>query len=130
MKAGQEPSPESATDVVPAAPSKPQEFNLVLLTTASEQDGDEVGSEPTEVHCVVSLEVSDPTALASTLQILPAKEQVPTVPRKRSRVDTGETSRPAALASPLLWACMLRHRPAHPPPFPARPSWMAHLCFQ
>uniref|UniRef100_A0A8C0WVK2 FLYWCH-type zinc finger-containing protein 1 n=1 Tax=Castor canadensis TaxID=51338 RepID=A0A8C0WVK2_CASCN len=61
MKAGQEPSPESATDVVPAAP---------------------------KVHCVVSLEVSDPTALASTLQILPAKEQVPTVPRKRSRVDT------------------------------------------
>ncbi|XP_004864746.1 FLYWCH-type zinc finger-containing protein 1 isoform X1 [Heterocephalus glaber] len=79
MKAAQEPSPETSMDVVPADPSEPQEFsNLVLLTT-SDQQGLEVDSDPTEVHCVISLEMVDPSTLASTLQILPAEEQVQAV---------------------------------------------------
>ncbi|KFO23870.1 FLYWCH-type zinc finger-containing protein 1 [Fukomys damarensis] len=76
MKPAQEPSLEPSMDGVPADPSEPQEFpNLVLLTT-SDQEGVEVGADPTEVHCVISLEVVDPSTLASNLQILPAEEQV------------------------------------------------------
>ncbi|XP_033091950.1 FLYWCH-type zinc finger-containing protein 1 isoform X7 [Trachypithecus francoisi] len=72
MKAGQEPCPEAATDVVPAAPRK---FSKLVLLTASNQDEDGVGSKPQEVHCVLSLEMAGPATLASTLQILPVEEQ-------------------------------------------------------
>uniref|UniRef100_A0A2K6FNQ5 FLYWCH-type zinc finger-containing protein 1 n=1 Tax=Propithecus coquereli TaxID=379532 RepID=A0A2K6FNQ5_PROCO len=75
VKAGQEPSPEPGTDVVPAAPSKPEEFSKLVLLTASNQGGDGVDSKPRGVRCIVSLETSGPTILASTLQILPAEEQ-------------------------------------------------------
>ncbi|XP_030653551.1 FLYWCH-type zinc finger-containing protein 1 isoform X2 [Nomascus leucogenys] len=75
VKAGQEPSPEPATDVVPAAPRKPREFPKLVLLTASNQDEDGVGSKPQEVHCVLSLEMAGPATLASTLQILPVEEQ-------------------------------------------------------
>nr|XP_054308917.1 FLYWCH-type zinc finger-containing protein 1 isoform X3 [Pongo pygmaeus] len=72
VKAGQEPSPEPATDVVPAAP---REFSKLVLLTASNQDEDGVGSKPQEVHCVLSLEMAGPATLATTLQILPVEEQ-------------------------------------------------------
>uniref|UniRef100_A0A2K6A6B2 FLYWCH-type zinc finger-containing protein 1 n=1 Tax=Mandrillus leucophaeus TaxID=9568 RepID=A0A2K6A6B2_MANLE len=75
VKAGQEPSPEPATDVVPAAPRKPRKFSKLVLLTASNQDEDGVGSKPQEVHCVLSLEMAGPATLASTLQILPVEEQ-------------------------------------------------------
>ncbi|XP_045398315.1 FLYWCH-type zinc finger-containing protein 1 isoform X5 [Lemur catta] len=75
MKAGQEPSPEPGMDIIPAAPIKPEEFSKLVLLTASNQDGDEVESVPKGVRCIVSLETSGPTILASTLQILPAEEQ-------------------------------------------------------
>ncbi|XP_015446615.1 FLYWCH-type zinc finger-containing protein 1 isoform X2 [Pteropus alecto] len=101
VKAGQEPSPESpetGTDVVPTAPTKPKEFsNLVLLTTSTE-NGNGVGAQPKGVHCVMSLEMSGPDTLARTLQILPAEEQggavqpSPQAPeQKRNKPDTAPT---------------------------------------
>ncbi|XP_016066874.1 PREDICTED: FLYWCH-type zinc finger-containing protein 1 isoform X1 [Miniopterus natalensis] len=78
VKAGQEPSPESpetGTDVVPTAPTKPKEFSNLVLLTASTENRDGVGSLPNGVHCVISLEMSGPDTLARTLQILPAEEQ-------------------------------------------------------
>ncbi|XP_032113762.1 FLYWCH-type zinc finger-containing protein 1 isoform X3 [Sapajus apella] len=72
VKAGQEPSPKPGTDVIPAAPRK---FSKLVLLTASTQDEDGVACNPQEVHCVLSLEMADPTTLARTLQILPAEEQ-------------------------------------------------------
>ncbi|XP_032001250.1 FLYWCH-type zinc finger-containing protein 1 isoform X2 [Hylobates moloch] len=75
VKAGQEPSPEPATDVVPAAPRKPREFPKLVLLTASNQDEDGVGSKPQEVHCVLSLEMAGTASLASTLHILPVEQQ-------------------------------------------------------
>nr|XP_012599245.1 FLYWCH-type zinc finger-containing protein 1 isoform X5 [Microcebus murinus]XP_012599246.1 FLYWCH-type zinc finger-containing protein 1 isoform X6 [Microcebus murinus] len=74
MKAGQEPSPELGTDVILAAPSKPEEFSELVLLTASDQGGDGVDFETRGVRCIVSLETSGPNILASTLQILPAEE--------------------------------------------------------
>ncbi|PNJ16914.1 FLYWCH1 isoform 5 [Pongo abelii] len=71
VKAGQEPSPEPATDV----PAAPREFSKLVLLTASNQDEDGVGSKPQEVHCVLSLEMAGPATLATTLQILPVEEQ-------------------------------------------------------
>ncbi|XP_030781226.1 FLYWCH-type zinc finger-containing protein 1 isoform X5 [Rhinopithecus roxellana] len=94
MKAGQEPCPEPATDVVPAAPRK---FSKLVLLTASNQDEDGVGSKPQEVHCVLSLEMAGPATLASTLQILPVEEQGRVVQpalqmpeQKCSKLDTGQ----------------------------------------
>uniref|UniRef100_A0A7N9DDU1 FLYWCH-type zinc finger-containing protein 1 n=1 Tax=Macaca fascicularis TaxID=9541 RepID=A0A7N9DDU1_MACFA len=75
VKAGQEPSPEPGTEVVPAAPRKPRKFSKLVLLTASNQDEDGVGSKPQEVHCVLSLEMAGPATLASTLEILPVEEQ-------------------------------------------------------
>ncbi|XP_036166424.1 FLYWCH-type zinc finger-containing protein 1 isoform X1 [Myotis myotis] len=78
MKTGQEPSPETGTDVVPAAPTDPADpneyFNLVLVTVCT-GDGDGVDSLPKEVHCAMSLEMSGPDTLGRTLQTLPAEEQ-------------------------------------------------------
>lgn len=99
MKAAQEPSPEPSMDVVLADPSEPQEFSNLVLLTAADQEGNEVGSDPTEVHCIISLEMADPSTLSSTLQILPAEGQVQAVQPhrwssglKRSKLETGETS--------------------------------------
>uniref|UniRef100_A0A2K5EGF5 FLYWCH-type zinc finger-containing protein 1 n=1 Tax=Aotus nancymaae TaxID=37293 RepID=A0A2K5EGF5_AOTNA len=96
LKAGQEPSPEPGTDVVPAAPRK---FSKLVLLTASTQDEDGVGCNPQEVHCVLSLEMADPTTLARTLQILPAEEQggvvqpAPQMPEQKcSKLDTAPQS--------------------------------------
>lgn len=119
VKAGQEPSPESpetGTDVVPTAPTKPKEFsNLVLLTTSTE-NGNGVGSQPKGVHCVMSLEMSGPDTLARTLQILPAEEQggavqpSPQAPeQKRNKPDTGE------FRACCPWPCMLTLGPPHTP---------------
>ncbi|XP_047636747.1 FLYWCH-type zinc finger-containing protein 1 [Phacochoerus africanus] len=69
VKAGQEPCPESpepGTDVVPAAPTKPKFSKLILLVASDSGDGED---------CVMSLEMSDPDALAGNPQILPAEEQ-------------------------------------------------------
>ncbi|ELK36428.1 FLYWCH-type zinc finger-containing protein 1 [Myotis davidii] len=78
MKTGQEPSPETGTDVAPAAPTDPADpneyFNLVLVTVCT-GDGDGVDSLPKEVHCAMSLEMSGPDTLGRTLQTLPAEEQ-------------------------------------------------------
>nr|XP_025840430.1 FLYWCH-type zinc finger-containing protein 1 isoform X2 [Vulpes vulpes] len=79
VKAGQEPSPESpepGTDVVPAAPTKPEEFSKVVLLTVSSENVDGVDSQPEGGHCVVSLEMSGPDTLARMPQILPVEEQV------------------------------------------------------
>ncbi|XP_019489851.1 PREDICTED: FLYWCH-type zinc finger-containing protein 1 isoform X2 [Hipposideros armiger] len=78
MKAGQEPSPESpepGTDVVPIGPTKPKEFSNLVLLTASTENRDGVGSQPTGMQCVMSLGISGPDTLARTLQVLPAEEQ-------------------------------------------------------
>uniref|UniRef100_H0VA94 FLYWCH-type zinc finger-containing protein 1 n=1 Tax=Cavia porcellus TaxID=10141 RepID=H0VA94_CAVPO len=95
MKAAQEPSPEPSMDVVLADPSEPQEFSNLVLLTAADQEGNEVGSDPTEVHCIISLEMADPSTLSSTLQILPAEGQVQAVQPhrwssglKRSKLET------------------------------------------
>uniref|UniRef100_A0A8D0PZI1 FLYWCH-type zinc finger-containing protein 1 n=1 Tax=Sus scrofa TaxID=9823 RepID=A0A8D0PZI1_PIG len=69
VKAGQEPCPESpepGTDVVPEAPTKPKFSKLILLVASDSGDGED---------CVMSLEMSDPDALAGTPQILPAEKQ-------------------------------------------------------
>ncbi|XP_040491401.1 FLYWCH-type zinc finger-containing protein 1 isoform X2 [Ursus maritimus] len=98
VKAGQEPSPESpepGTDVVPAAPTKPKEFSKLVLLTVSTENVDGVDSQPKGGHCVVSLEMSGPDALARTPQILPVEEQVGAVQptpqepeQKRNKPDT------------------------------------------
>ena len=69
VKAGQEPCPESpepGTDVGPEAPTKPKFSKLILLVASDSGDGED---------CVMSLEMSDPDALAGTPQILPAEKQ-------------------------------------------------------
>lgn len=106
VKAGQEPSPEPGTEVVPAAPRKPRKFSKLVLLTASNQDEDGVGSKPQEVHCVLSLEMAGPATLASTLEILPVEEQgrvaqpaLQMPEQKCSKLDTGEVW-PAAPAQP------------------------------
>ncbi|XP_032183681.1 FLYWCH-type zinc finger-containing protein 1 isoform X4 [Mustela erminea] len=79
VKAGQEPSPESpepGTNVVPVAPTKPQEFSELVLLTASTESVDGADSQPKGRHCVLSLEMSSPDALARTPQILSVEEQV------------------------------------------------------
>ncbi|XP_053410212.1 FLYWCH-type zinc finger-containing protein 1 isoform X2 [Nycticebus coucang] len=96
MNASQEPlSPELGRDVVPAATKDPEEFSELVLLTVCNQDGDEIDSEPKEVHCIMSLEMSGPTTFASTLQILPAEEQgsivqpaPPVTEQIRSKLDT------------------------------------------
>ncbi|XP_023567259.1 FLYWCH-type zinc finger-containing protein 1 isoform X2 [Octodon degus] len=66
MKAAQEPS------LGPSMGAAAAEFsNLVLLP--SDQAGGQVGCDPSEVHCVLSLELIDPSTLTSTL--LPAEEE-------------------------------------------------------
>ena len=100
VKAGQEPSPESpepGTDVVPAAPTKPEEFSKLVLLTVSTENVDGVDSQPEGGHCVVSLEMSGPDTLARMPQILQVEEQVgavqPTLQapeQYRSKPDTGE----------------------------------------
>ncbi|XP_029802503.1 FLYWCH-type zinc finger-containing protein 1 isoform X2 [Suricata suricatta] len=101
VKAGQEPSPESpepGTDVIPAAPMKPEEFSKLVLLEASTENVDEVDSQTKEGHCIITLEVCDPDTLARTPPILPGEEQAGTVqppPRvpehKRSQPDTAPT---------------------------------------
>ncbi|CAD7683442.1 unnamed protein product [Nyctereutes procyonoides] len=79
VKAGQEPSPESpepGTDVVPTAPTKPEEFSKLVLLTVSTENVDGVDSQPEGGHCVVSLEMSGPDTLARMPQILTVEEQV------------------------------------------------------
>uniref|UniRef100_A0A8C7BVN8 FLYWCH-type zinc finger-containing protein N-terminal domain-containing protein n=1 Tax=Neovison vison TaxID=452646 RepID=A0A8C7BVN8_NEOVI len=100
VKAGQEPSPESpepGTNVVPVAPTKPQEFSELVLLTASTESVDGVDSQPEGGHCVLSLEMSSPDALARTPQILSVEEQVGAVrptpqafEQKHNKPDTGE----------------------------------------
>ncbi|XP_023369641.1 FLYWCH-type zinc finger-containing protein 1 isoform X2 [Otolemur garnettii] len=76
MNASQEPlSLELVTDEIPAATKDPEEFPEYVLLTVCNPDGDEMDTEPKEVHCIMSLEMSDPATFASTLQILPAEEQ-------------------------------------------------------
>ncbi|KAM4819985.1 FLYWCH-type zinc finger-containing protein 1 isoform 2-T3 [Thomomys bottae] len=77
-KAGQEPRPQRVTSVIQTVPK--------ILTTSS-VDGCGVGSKPMVGRSTVSPETSAPPTLTSTLPTPPAKEQVQTVPRKRSRVD-------------------------------------------
>lgn len=115
MKAGQEPSPESpepGTDVVPIAPTKPKEFSNLVLLTASTENRDGVGSQPTGMQCVMSLGISGPDTLARTLQVLPAEEQGGAVQpnfqaseQRSIKPDTGE------FWACYPWPCMLILRP-------------------
>lgn len=124
MKAGQEPSPESpepGTDVVPAAPTKPKEFSKLVLLTVSTENVDGVDSQPKGGHCVVSLEMSGPDALARTPQILPVEEQVGAVqptPRepeqKRNKPDTSEFQAYCSWPGPLCGPACSDIDPVHP----------------
>ncbi|XP_066238889.1 FLYWCH-type zinc finger-containing protein 1 isoform X1 [Saccopteryx leptura] len=97
VRAGQEPSPETGTDVVPTVPTKPKEFPNLVLLTASTENGDGVCPQPGAVHCIMSLEMSGPDTLARTLQILPAEEHgVPVQPS--SQVLEPKCSRPDTAA--------------------------------
>ncbi|XP_023053461.1 FLYWCH family member 2 isoform X2 [Piliocolobus tephrosceles] len=93
VKAGQEPSPEPGTEVVPAAPRKPRKFSKLVLLTASKDSTKVAGAKRKGVHCVMSLGVPGPATLAKALlQIHPeaqrAIEAAPQEPeQKRSRQD-------------------------------------------
>ncbi|XP_072607590.1 FLYWCH-type zinc finger-containing protein 1 isoform X14 [Vulpes vulpes] len=120
VKAGQEPSPESpepGTDVVPAAPTKPEEFSKVVLLTVSSENVDGVDSQPEGGHCVVSLEMSGPDTLARMPQILPVEEQVgavqPTLQapeQYRSKPDTGELRPPLEFLRTCYGGSFLVHQ--------------------
>ncbi|XP_062956190.1 FLYWCH family member 2 [Cynocephalus volans] len=104
MKAGQEPSPEPGTDVIPAAPRKPRKFSKLVLLTASKDSAKVAGAKRKGVHCIMSLGVPGPATLAKALlkthpEAQRAIEAAPQEPeQKRSRLDPGEA--PAASAGP------------------------------
>ncbi|KAM9209628.1 FLYWCH-type zinc finger-containing protein 1 isoform 2-T2 [Dugong dugon] len=93
VRAGQEPAREPGMDVIPVAPRIPKKFPKLVLLAASSHRSHGLGSRPKDTHCVMSLEMSGPDALARTLQVLPAEEQgailsSPQAPEpKRSRLD-------------------------------------------
>ncbi|XP_008564502.1 PREDICTED: FLYWCH family member 2 isoform X2 [Galeopterus variegatus] len=93
MKAGQEPSPEPGTDVIPAAPRKPRKFSKLVLLTASKDSAKVAGAKRKGVHCIMSLGVPGPATLAKALlkthpEAQRAIEAAPQEPeQKRSRLD-------------------------------------------
>lgn len=105
MKAGQEPSsesPETGTDVVPAAPRKPRKFSKLVLLTASKDSAKVAGAKRKGVHCIMSLGVPGPATLAKALlkthpEAQRAIEAAPQeLEQKRSKLDTGEAPVPAS----------------------------------
>ncbi|XP_055460491.1 FLYWCH family member 2 isoform X1 [Psammomys obesus] len=66
-KAGQEPTPQPGTDVVPAAPRKPRKFSKLVLLTASKDSPKVAGAKRKGVHCIMSLGVPGPATLAKAL---------------------------------------------------------------
>ncbi|XP_048187916.1 FLYWCH-type zinc finger-containing protein 1 isoform X3 [Perognathus longimembris pacificus] len=78
--AGSKPMDRAGPKPMDGAGSKP-------MDGAGSKPMDGTGSNPVDTSCVVSLETSAPPTLTSTFPTPPAKEQVPAVPRKRSRVD-------------------------------------------
>lgn len=97
VKAGQEPSPESpetGTDVIPAAPRKPRKFSKLVLLTASKDSAKVTGAKRKGVHCIMSLGVPGPATLAKALlkthpEAQRAIEAAPQEPeQKRSKLDT------------------------------------------
>ncbi|XP_073915071.1 FLYWCH family member 2 [Castor canadensis] len=93
MKAGQEPSPEPGTDMVPAAPRKPRKFSKLVLLTASKDSAKVAGAKRKGVHCIMSLGVPGPATLAKALlkthpEAQRAIEAAPQEPeQKRSKLD-------------------------------------------
>ncbi|CAD7683441.1 unnamed protein product [Nyctereutes procyonoides] len=93
VKAGQEPSPEPGTDVVPAAPRKPRKFSKLVLLTASKDSAKVAGAKRKGVHCIMSLGVPGPATLAKALlKIHPEAQRAIEVPpqepeQKRSKLD-------------------------------------------
>ncbi|XP_019575160.1 FLYWCH family member 2 [Rhinolophus sinicus] len=97
VKPGQEPSsesPETGTDVVPAAPRKPRKFSKLVLLTASKDSAKVAGAKRKGVHCIMSLGVPGPATLAKALlkthpEAQRAIEAAPQEPeQKRSKLDT------------------------------------------
>ncbi|XP_042636724.1 FLYWCH-type zinc finger-containing protein 1 [Orycteropus afer afer] len=94
MRAGQEPTREPGTDLIPAAPRIPKRFPRLVLLAAAGHSRHGLGSRPKGTHCIMSLEMSGPDTLTKALQILPAKERSAVPPStwppevKRLRLDT------------------------------------------
>jgi hypothetical protein len=114
MKAGQEPSPEPGTDMVPAAPRKPRKFSKLVLLTASKDSAKVAGAKRKGVHCIMSLGVPGPATLAKALlkthpEAQRAIEAAPQEPeQKRSKLDPGEApgveaAPPRDRAAPHRW---------------------------
>ncbi|XP_016818635.1 FLYWCH family member 2 [Cricetulus griseus] len=93
MKAGQEPTPQPGTDVVPAAPRKPRKCSKLVLLTASKDSAKVAGAKRKGVHCIMSLGVPGPATLAKALlkthpEAQRAIEAAPQEPeQKRSKLD-------------------------------------------
>ncbi|KAG8506420.1 LOW QUALITY PROTEIN: FLYWCH-type zinc finger-containing protein 1 [Galemys pyrenaicus] len=94
VQAGQEPPPEPGTDVVPAAPTKPRKFSKLVLLTAAKDSTRVAGAKRRGVHCIMSLGVPGPAALAKALlkthpEAQRALEAPPEPEQKRSKLGTG-----------------------------------------
>lgn len=111
MKAGQEPTPQPGTDVVPAAPRKPRKFSKLVLLTASKDSAKVAGAKRKGVHCIMSLGVPGPATLAKALlkthpEAQRAIEATPQEPeQKRSKLNLGEAliadAAPSKIPGPL-----------------------------
>lgn len=106
-KAGQEPTPQPGTDVVPAAPRKPRKFSKLVLLTASKDSPKVAGAKRKGVHCIMSLGVPGPATLAKALlkthpeaqRAIEAARQEPE--QKRSKLDSGEAPVAGAVPSKI-----------------------------
>ncbi|XP_006163062.1 FLYWCH family member 2 isoform X2 [Tupaia chinensis] len=98
VKAGQEPHPEQATDIVPAAPRKPRKFSKLVLLTASKDSAKVAGAKRRGVHCIMSLGVPGPATLAKALlkthpeaqRAIEAAPQEPEQKRSKLALDTDQ----------------------------------------
>ncbi|XP_034360112.1 FLYWCH family member 2 isoform X1 [Arvicanthis niloticus] len=96
MKAGQEPTLQPGTDVVPAAPRKPRKFSKLVLLTASKDSAKVAGAKRKGVHCIMSLGVPGPATLAKALlkthpeaqRAIEASPQEPEQKRSKPNLDT------------------------------------------
>lgn len=121
MKAGQEPTPQPGTDVVPAAPRKPRKFSKLVLLTASKDSAKVAGAKRKGVHCIMSLGVPGPATLAKALlkthpEAQRAIEAAPQEPeQKRSKPDPGEAplagTAPSKIPGPFLKATGIALQP-------------------
>ncbi|XP_076793369.1 FLYWCH family member 2 isoform X3 [Arvicanthis niloticus] len=107
MKAGQEPTLQPGTDVVPAAPRKPRKFSKLVLLTASKDSAKVAGAKRKGVHCIMSLGVPGPATLAKALlkthpeaqRAIEASPQEPEQKRSKPNLDGPEDNGEAGVLS-------------------------------